>query len=280
MAQDGSPTIRRRELGGLLRSLRVSRGMTAEEVTSQLLFSPTKLSRIENGQSGATARDIRDLCNLYEVTDLAQREHLMALAREGKQRGWWQGYDLPYANYVGLEADAAAIDSYHSGTVPGLLQTEQYAEAMLRTEVPPRAPREMQQRVEARLTRQANLVRADGPAYHVIMDEAAIRRRVGGSLVMRNQMERIAEAAQLPNVSIQVLPFELGAHPAMESNFSILSFAQEHVDDIVYVEGLVGNLFLDRQVDLERYRRVFGRLGTMALDPEKSVSLLKDIENG
>ncbi len=125
MTRGGSPTVRRRELGALLRKLRADRGLTAEEVTERLLFSPTKLSRIETGQSGASPRDIRDLCDLYEVADPPEREHLMLLAREGKQRGWWQDYDLPYATYVGLEAEAALINVYQSGAVPGLLQTEE-----------------------------------------------------------------------------------------------------------------------------------------------------------
>jgi transcriptional regulator with XRE-family HTH domain len=137
VARGGSPTIRRRELGALLRTLRADHELTAEEVTTRLLFSPTKLSRIETGQSGASPRDIRDLCDIYQVTDPGERERLMALAREGKQRGWWQDYDLPYATYVGLETEAVSIDAYQSGGVPGLLQTEEYARAMLRAEVPP-----------------------------------------------------------------------------------------------------------------------------------------------
>src|SRR5690349_17055173 len=118
--------------------------MTGEDVTAALLFSPTKLSRIENGQSGASPRDIRDLCNLYEVTDPRERERLAMLAREGKQRGWWQDYDLPYAPYVGLESEASAISTYNSGAIHGLLQTEDYARAMLQTETPPLAAKEIQ----------------------------------------------------------------------------------------------------------------------------------------
>jgi transcriptional regulator with XRE-family HTH domain len=136
VARGGSPTIRRRELGALLRALRTEHGLTAEEVTARLLFSPTKLSRIETGQSGASARDIRDLCQLYNVTDPRELENLMTLAREGKQRGWWQDYAILYGTYVGLEAEASSIDIYQSGVVPGLLQTEEYVRAMLKTQVP------------------------------------------------------------------------------------------------------------------------------------------------
>jgi transcriptional regulator with XRE-family HTH domain len=270
----GSPTIRRRELGGLLRTLRADHGLTAEEVTARLLFSPTKLSRIETGHSGASPRDIRDLCDLYQVRDPAEREHLMLLAREGKQRGWWQDYDLPYATYVGLEAEAVSINVYQSGAVPGLLQTEEYARGMLRAEAPPFSTQEVEQRVQARLTRQALLVQGDGPRYHAILDEAALHRRVGGLQVMCAQLEHIAEAAHLPNVTVQVISFETGAHPAMESIFSILDFEQPLVSDIAYVEGLVGNLYLERPTDLERYRKIFSHLRTIALNPSDSILLI------
>jgi transcriptional regulator with XRE-family HTH domain len=273
----GSPTIRRRELGALLRKLRADLGLTAEEVTARLLFSPTKLSRIETGQSGASARDIRDLCDLYGVTDPAEREHLMVLAREGKQRGWWQDYDLPYATYVGLEAEAASIDVYQSGAVPGLLQTEGYARAMLRVQVPPFSEQELELRVRARLTRQALLEPDDGPSYHAVLDEAALHRVVGGPSVMRAQLERIGQAAQRSNITVQIIPLEAGAHPAMESVFSILNFEQDLVSDIVYVEGLVGNIYLERLPDLERYREIFSHLRTMALNPADSIALVTSI---
>jgi len=273
----GSPTIRRRELGALLRQLRADHGMTAEDVTARLLFSPTKLSRIETGQSGASPRDIRDLCVLYEVTDSAQREHLMALAREGKQRGWWQDYDLPYATYVGLEAEAVSIHDYQSGSVPGLLQTEEYARAMLVAGVPPFSTQELEQRVHARLTRQALLKQESGLRYHAVLDEAALHRQVGGPQVMRAQLNYVAESAQLQNVTVQVIPFEAGAHPAMESIFSILKFGQSLVSDIVYVEGLVGNIYIERPADVERYHNIFAHLRLMALNPEDSISLISSI---
>lgn len=277
MTSSGSPTIRRRELGALLRKLRADHGLTAEEVTARLLFSPTKLSRIETGQSGASPRDIRDLCILYNVTDPAEREHLMALAREGKQRGWWQEYELPYATYVGLEAEAVSIDDYLSGAVPGLLQTEKYIRAMLQTQVPPFSPEEVEQRVVARLTRQALLAQSGGLRYHVVLDEAATRRQVGGPQVMSTQLRHIAESAELPNVTVQVLPFEAGAHQAMESNFSILKFEQPLISDIVYVQGLVGNIYLERPADLKRYNEIFSHICKIALNPADSISLLNRI---
>jgi len=275
--EGGSPTVRRRELGALLRTLRADRGLSAEEVTERLLFSPTKLSRIETGHSGASQRDVRDLCELYRVTEPAERARLMNLAREGKQRGWWQDFDLPYATFVGLEAEAASISVYHSATVPGLLQTEDYARAMLRGEVPPFSPQELQQRVQARLTRQALLTQRAGPRYRAILDEAVLHRQVGGPAVMRAQLQRIIQSAHLPGVTLQVIPSEAGAHPAMESVFSILEFETPLVSDIVYVEGLVGNIYMERAADLARYRLVFSRLSTIALNSADSIDLINKI---
>jgi transcriptional regulator with XRE-family HTH domain len=280
VARGGSPTIRRRELGALLRTLRTDHGLTAEEVTERLLFSPTKLSRIETGQSGATARDIRDLADLYDVTDPAERENLMTLAREGKQRGWWQHYALPYGSYVGLEAEAESIEIYMSGVVPGLLQTEEYAGAMLRAGEPPKlSPQERSQRIQARLDRQAHFAERQGERqrFHAVLDEAVLRRAVGGRHVMKAQMQRLAESAEQENVTVQVIPFEVGAHPAMDSNFCILNFEQPLVSDIVYVEGLVGNVYLEKPADIDRYRQIFSRLRTIALNPAESVSFITEI---
>ncbi len=275
--EGGSPTVRRRELGALLRTLRADRGLSAEEVTERLLFSPTKLSRIETGHSGASQRDVRDLCELYGITEPAERARLMNLAREGKQRGWWQDFDLPYATFVGLEAEAASISVYQSGAVPGLLQTEDYARAMLQAQIPPFAPQELRQRIDARLTRQALLTGRDRPEYHAIVDEAVLHRQVGGPAVMRAQLQRISQPAQLPGVTLQVIPSEAGAHPAMESIFTILEFPTPLVSDIVYVEGLVGNIYLERPAELERYRLVFSHLRTIALTPADSNELIVKI---
>lgn len=232
---------------------------------------------LRRGQSGASPRDIRDLCELYEVTSPAEREHLTLLAREGKQRGWWQDYDLPYATFVGLEAEAAAISVYQSGAVPGLLQTEDYALAMLRAEVPPFSAQELQQRVQARLTRQALLTQPEGPHYHAILDEAALHRQVGGPAVMRAQLQQMSTSARLPDVTLQVIPSKAGAHPAMESVFSILEFETPPVSDIVYVEGLVGNIYLERPADLERYQQIFAHLRTVALNSADSIDLINEV---
>jgi Domain of unknown function (DUF5753)/Helix-turn-helix domain len=274
---DTNPTLRRRELGFLLRKLRNDRRLGVDEVTARLLFSATKLSRLETGRAGASPRDIRDLLDLYGVTDLAERERLMSLAREGKQRAWWQEYDLAYGSYVGLEAEAVAISDYNSDVVTGLLQVESYARAMLEASEPPLDRTAIEQRVEARIKRQDLLHRDDGPSFHCVVDEGALRRPVGGPAVMRHQLERIIDVARLPKVTFQIIPLALGAHPALDSNFVILEFEGAMVNDVVYVEGLVGNIYLEAAADLQRYRQVFSKLHSVALSREESVAFAENI---
>jgi len=276
-SDDANPTLRRRELGFLLRRLRNDRGLSVEEVTARLLISATKVSRLETGRAGASPRDIRDLCDLYQVTDPAERERLMALAREGKQRAWWQRYALPYATYVGLEAEATSISDYNSDVVTGLFQVEDYARAIFEVAEPPLDRSTIEQRVEARIKRQVLLTQDDGPMFHCILDESALRHNVGGSAVMRAQLERIIEVASLPKVTFQLIPLEIGAHPAMDSTFVILEFEEPTVNDVVYVEGLVGNIYFESTTDLNRYKQMFSRLRSIALSPEGSITLVTRI---
>jgi transcriptional regulator with XRE-family HTH domain len=277
-----SPTVRRRELGALLRKLRTERGLTVEQAADQLLFSMSKLSRMETGHGTATRRDIRDLCELYEVTDLRERERMINLAREGKQQGWWQPYDLPYSTYVGLEAEAASIRTFQPSVVPGLLQTEEYARAVHNAAVPEASlgqltPDIVEQRVRARLRRQ-RLLRDNNPlAFWAVLDEALLHRVVGSPMVMERQLAHIVELAELSNVTLQVIPNDAGAHPAPGSMFNILEF-QAAVPDVVYVEGLAGWIYIERPEDVSRYNRVFTRLSEMALDPVNSADLLLKIQ--
>jgi transcriptional regulator with XRE-family HTH domain len=269
-----SPTVRRRELGALLRALRTERGFTVEQVAERLLCSPSKVSRMETGQRGATARDVRDLCDLYEVADPNERARIARLAAEGKQQGWWQSYELEYfAKYVGLEENAISTRNFQSTTVPGLLQTEEYARAMLESVVPEFSPERVDQLINVRLTRQQSLTREPPLQFWAVLDEPVLHRLVGGYRVMRDQLQRIVEAAQLPNVTIQIIPFTAGAHPAMESSFDILEFGTV-APSLVYVEGLIGYMYLERPQDLERYERVFERLRDMALSPQESIELM------
>ncbi|HEY0359809.1 MAG TPA: helix-turn-helix transcriptional regulator, partial [Mycobacteriales bacterium] len=263
MARSSSPTLRRRELATRLRDLRLQTGLTADEVAARMLVSPAKISRIETGARGVSLRDVRDLCEIY-TADAGEREHLATLVREAKQPSWWQQYDLPYATFVGLESAAATILDYESSVIPGLLQTEDYARAVTDGILCDAAPDLTRQRVEVRLTRQRLLTQESPPQLWTVIDEAALHRVVGGPGVMRAQLEALAERATLPNVTVQVVPFEAGAHPGMDSTF-ILLHLEEEVSDVVYIEGLVGNLYQESPSDLARYRRVFDQLRAIAL---------------
>ena len=203
----------------------------------------------------------------------------MALAREGKQRAWWQEFDLPYAHatYIGLEAEAVSIRDYNTDVVNGLLQVEGYARAIFETAEPPLDPATIDQRIEARHRRQALLTREDGPDVHVILDEGALHRPVGGPAVMRAQIARIIEVADFPRVTFQLIPLKIGAHPALASTFVTLDFNKQSVNDVVYVEGAVGNIYFESAADLQRYRNLFSRLETIALNPEESIALAETI---
>jgi transcriptional regulator with XRE-family HTH domain len=271
-----SPTVRRRELGALLRALRTGRNLTVEQVAASLLCSASKVSRMETGHGLATPRDIRDLCDLYEVTDKAQRDRLMQLARESRQQGWWQSYDLDFGTYVGLEADAIAIRRYQSTIVPGLLQTSDYARVVHEVVIPAIDRQRVDELVKVRMTRQKRLTQDPALSFWVVLDEAVLHRVVGGPAVMSAQLDKLISVTDLPNVTIQVIPFGAGAHPAMDSTFGMLDFAGP-VPNVVYVEGLVGWIYLDNQRDIIRYQKVFERLCAIALNPEESIELITGI---
>ena len=279
VADEGNPTLRRRELGFLLRQLRTDRGLSVDVVAERAMFSQTKLSRLETGRVGASPRDIRDLLLVYGITDPAKREQLMALAREGKQRAWWQGLDLPYATYVGLEAEASSIRDYNTDIVNGLLQVDGYARAILEAGEPPQDPATIDNRADVRMKRQALLTRDGGPVFRFILDEGALHRPVGGPAVMRAQLAHLTEVAKLPSVTFRIIPLSIGAHPALDSVFVIVDFDNTSVNDVVYVEGAVGNIYLENAADLERYRKMWSRLEAIALSPEESASLVSSISS-
>jgi transcriptional regulator with XRE-family HTH domain len=270
-----SPTVRRRELGALLRKLRTEKGLTVEQAAEQLMFSMSKLSRMETGHGAPSRRDIRDLCALYEVTDEAERKRMMNLAVEGRQAGWWQSYDLnQFADYVGLEADAVSVKNYQSILIPGLLQTPDYARAVNEAVIPQPDPERLEEQTEVRLRRQDRLTRDPPLRFGAILDEAALHRVIGGPAVMEAQLRHLTELSKLPNVTLQVIPFSAGGHPAMDSTFNVLEFA-DAVPGVVYVEGLVGWVYMKRSRDVERYAGVFERLCHIALPPRESVELIE-----
>ena len=202
-----------------------------------------------------TARDVRDLCDLYGVTDEAERDRMMTLAVEAKQPAWWQSYDLLYETYVGLEADALTISAFQSSVVHGLLQTAEYARAGHEGAIPRFSPDRIERQTEAKLIRQRILVRDNPPRLAVVLDEAALHRMVGGRVVMAAQLTKILEMWAQPNVVVQVLPFEQGAHPALDTNLTIFELP-DPAPDVVYVEGHMGAIYLERPDDLKRSHEV------------------------
>jgi hypothetical protein len=201
---------------------------------------------------------------------------MMKLARESKLQGWWQSYDLNYATYVGLEAEAVAISDFQSSVVPGLLQTADYARAGHEAYLPRLSNEQIEMQIQAKLTRQSLLTQANPPAFRAVLDEAALRRVVGGPRVMRKQLDRLLEVARLPNVTLQIIPFTVGYHPGLESNFNILELPKP-TPSIVFVEGLVGSMYLERAEDLKRYQEVFKRLQTVALSPKDTIDAIAKI---
>ena len=273
MPEVHSPTLRRLELGVLLRALRNQKGLTVEQVADRLLCSPSKVSRMETGQGGATARDVRDLCDLYGVTDPAERDRMTTLAREGKRPAVWQRYELAYARYAELEQEALAISAFQSSVVHGLLHTADYARAQHESSMPRLDPDHINLQIEAKLARQRILTQANPPTFAVVLDEAALHRLVGGRQVMAGQLAKILDASALPNITVQVLPFELGAHPALEANFTILQLP-DPTPGVVFVEGMIGSTYPDRPEDLKKYYDVFNKLQSIALSPKDTSDLI------
>ena len=268
----GSPTARRRELGASLKRLRNGKGWTAEQVAERLLMSPSKLSRLETGQRGASERDINDLCGLYEVGE-EQRQHLLELASEGKQRPWWQSFALSYSTYVGLEAAAISISDYGLGMVPGLLQTADYARALIRAATPQYEDEVVEQRVQGRLARQQLLRSQDAPRFEAVVDESALHRVTGSPAIMQAQLERLLDLSRLPNVTLRAIPYEAGALPG-SNKFIILRFAQPTMSDVVFVEGLTDDLYLEDPRDVEIYSRTFRTLVDLSASPDATRDII------
>lgn len=281
------PVVPRRRLGAELRALRDRAGLTIEEVAKELECSVSKVSRLETGQGIPKGRDVRDLLDRYGVTDQVYRDRLMRWAREGQRQGWWHNFSdvlapdpddplLPdnFSRYVALEQDASEVRAFEITLVHGLLQTADYARAVLATLST--ADSEATDRlVELRMRRQDRLYVDEDPLkIHVILDEGALRRLVGGKQVMRTQLKRLVDDAQRPNITVQVLPFSVGMHPATVSPFGVLAFPGSDDNDLVYVEGHLGDLYLEKEHDVEVYERMFDELVDMSMTAEESVAFI------
>lgn len=275
----GNPTVTQRELGVRLRELRRALNLTVDEVAAQLLCSATKISRLETGTRRASLRDVRDLSRIYGVTDQAEAEYLMNLARQARQRGWWAHYeDLKLDPYIGLEQEAVAITSFSMYYVPSLLQTEAYARAIIKGIAPAMEPRILDQRVEARMRRKELLDRRPPPRYRALLDEAVLRRHVGGLAVMRAQLDNVLQRAAEDKATVQVIPFDIGEYGSVDSNFDLLEFGPDSPQrPVVFVEGLFNNLYQEKPAEIERYRESVENIRDAALSPRDSVALIAEI---
>ncbi|MBX7549772.1 transcriptional regulator [Streptomyces sp. MUSC 14] len=272
MASNVNPTVRRRRLGQELRRLRELKGMTAEEVAERLLVSQSKISRLENGRRSISQRDVRDLCGVYEVEDQRIVDSLMEMARDSRQQGWWHTFgDIPYSVYIGLETDAESLRVYEPQLVTGLLQTHAYAEALVQGALPETSPADIEKRVQVRLRRQERITAEGNPLrLWVVLDEAALRRVVGSRLVMREQLDHLIEMSQLPHVTVQVLPFEVGAHPGLNGQYAILEFTDAADSSVVYLEGVTSDLYLEKAQDVQKYAVMYEHLRAQSLNVEQS----------
>jgi hypothetical protein len=274
----GGPTVLRILLGAQLRRLREARSVTRETAGWEIRASESKISRIELGRVGFKERDVADLLTLYGVTDPEERAALLSLARNANKPGWWHKYSdiLPswFQAYLGLETAASLIRSYEVQFVPGLLQTKEYARAVIMLGHGAAPGDEIERRVHLRMVRQDLLSRADPPQLWAVVDEAALRRPIGGVAVMRDQLQALIEATALPNVRLQVIPFHAGGHAAAGGAYSILRFPDAELPDVVYVEQLTSALYLDKREDVDHYLAAMERLCVEAQPPAETADII------
>lgn len=270
------PTVRGRRLMRELRRLREDKGLTLQDVADRTGWSRARVSRIETGHTRPQHGDVADLLDIYGVPSPG-RDALITLAREGRQRGWWTAYaDVFTGSYVALEDEAAEIRTWDAQLIHGLLQTEDYARAVIEAGRMLPDSTHVERRVAARKARQALLDRPDPPRLHAIFDEAVISRPIGGPRTMADQLGRLAAAAERPNISIQILPYEAGAHAGLDGRFTILSYPDPVDPDIAYVEGTMGDVYLESAEETEAHRDRFEKITAAALPLEESARLLAD----
>ena len=275
------PTALRILLGAHLRRLREAQGVSREDAGWEIRASESKISRMELGRVGFKERDVADLLSLYGVDDADERDRLLTLARQANSPGWWHRYGdvLPswFQSYLGLEASAALIRTYEVQFVPGLLQTEGYARAVVLLGHGRARPEEIDRRVALRLQRQAILDRDEPVQLWAVVDEAVLRRPIGGTEVMRAQLEALLEATARPNVRLQIVPFTAGGHSAAGGAYTILRFPDQELPDVVYIEQLTSALYLDKRDDVEHYLATMERLCVEADPPRRTADTLRTL---
>ena len=285
LAQDdalgGGPTVLRIQLGAHLRRLRESKGITREDAGWQIRASGSKISRMELGRVSFKERDVADLLTLYGVADEREQAELLALARQANTPGWWHQFGdiLPpwFQSYLGLEAAASLIRTYEVQFVPGLLQTADYARAVIRLGHANASTEEIERRIELRQSRQQVLKKANPPKLWAVIDEAVLRRPIGGAEVMGAQIEALIEASKLPHIRLQIIPFDAGGHAAAGGPFAILRFPDPELPDVVYVEQLTTAQYLDKRDDVDNYAIAMEQVCVEAEPPDRTATILNKI---
>jgi transcriptional regulator with XRE-family HTH domain len=277
-----SPTATRRALAQRLRQLRVEAGLTGDQASERVGFSDSKITKIERAQAVASVQDVIKMIDAYGGVTGEERERLLAMARQGNRKEWWEQHDrqLPpkLGSYLGLEAVATSLRAYDTTLVHGLFQTPEYARAVIRGGRPDLLDDEVELLVETRTRRQDMLVREDGQPLEVwsVMDEAALRRKIGGRKVMHAQLEKLIKAAELPNVTLLVMPDEMGVHAGLAGPLAILQF-EAGTRPVVYIDGHAGNLYLERGEDLRRCQSIMNHILASAPSPDQSLALIRQI---
>lgn len=281
LALRGGPVLTRILVGTRLRRLREARGITREAAGEAIRASHAKISRLELGRVGPKERDVADLLTLYGVTDGQERAAVLALTGQANAPGWWHRYGdvLPswFEMYVGVEQSAVAILTYEVQFVPGLLQTETYARAVIVLCHQNEPTKQVDLRIQLRMARHEFLFGPDAPSFVVVLDETALRRPLGSPQVMRAQLHHLIELSELPSVTIQVLPFRNGGHAAAGGPFTILRFSEPDVSDMIYLEQLTSALYLSKKADIDRYAAVMERLRAVAETPAETVRFIHSI---
>ncbi|GAA3793855.1 helix-turn-helix transcriptional regulator [Sphaerisporangium flaviroseum] len=275
------PTVLRIILGAQLRRLRVAKGITREQAGEVIRASHAKISRLELGRVGFKSRDVADLLTLYGVGPSDERSTFLRLAEHANAPGWWHKYSdlLPtwFELYVGLEEAAAIIRTYEIQFVPGLTQTEDYARAVIVLGHAEASPEELDRRISLRMARQQRITSPDGPRLWALVDEAALRRPLGGPKVMRAQVDRLLELTESPTITLQVVPFGQGGHAAAGGPFTILRFTERELPDVVYMEQLTSALYLDKREETDPYMKVMDRLCVEAATVTESRRFLETL---
>jgi transcriptional regulator with XRE-family HTH domain len=279
--QDGSPTVLRMILARQLQALREKAGMSYEQAAGAIYSSEWTIRRVERAEGGLKPLTVKSLLQAYGVTDPGEIDAFVALARDASKPGWWHSYDdvLPpwFRVAVGLEESASLIRAYQPQVVPGLLQTQDYARAITVASFPAATEEFTERAVALRLARQQLLTRPEPPGYWVVMDETVLRRPIGGRKIMRAQLEHLTQIAGQPNVTIQVIPFAAGWHPALYGMFNIFRFPSEQLPDIVYAEALTGAYYLNKPDEAARYTEALDLMCAQAPSPEHTITILREI---